>query len=109
MSKSIKIGIVLLAFVLVAQLFALAAPAAYADGPADAALIGWSVKATDGEGHELTLTTAEEVESALGKGFSVDFGKDASGAPAGALDASHRYSPVAVKSSRLSEEVKTLS
>ena len=81
MSKSSKIGIVLLAFVLVVQLFALAAPAAFAEGPADTASIGWSVKATDGEGHELTLTTAEEVESALGKGFSVDFGKDASGTP----------------------------
>ena len=81
MSKSSKIGIVLLALVLVVQLFALAAPAAFAEGPAETAAIGWSVKATGSEGHELTLTTSEEVESALGKGFSVDFGKDASGAP----------------------------
>ena len=71
MSKSSKIGIVLLAFVLVVQLFALAAPAAFAEGPADTASIGWSVKATDGEGHELTLTTAEEVVrlSAAPKGY----------------------------------------
>ena len=77
MSRSSKIGIVLLALVLVLQLFGMSAPAAFAEGPADTAAVGWAVSAKDAEGHELTLTTAEEVENALGKGFSVDFGTDA--------------------------------
>ena len=80
MSKIKKTISVLLVFVLVAQLFGLSAPEVFADDAADASAVAWSVSAKDDEGHELMFSSAEEVEAALGKGFSVDFGKDASGA-----------------------------
>lgn len=80
MSKAIKIWIALLALVLIGQL-ALGAAPVYADGAAaDSATVAWSVTTQDGEGHELTLSTAEAVESALGSGFALGWGKDGTGA-----------------------------
>lgn len=60
-------------------LFGGASGAVWADGPAsDAASVGWVVSATDGEGTDQTLSTAEDVAAALGGGFALDY----SGSPA---------------------------
>ena len=45
--------------------------AVFADGAEDTASVGWIVSAQDGEGNDLTLDSAEEVEAALGKGFAL--------------------------------------
>ena len=75
MKKTIRITGVLLMLVMLLQLFS-AAPAVFAANKADdGAAVSWAVIA-EGDGGELTLTSADEVKSRLGKGFSVYFGKN---------------------------------
>ena len=81
--KKIKTICILLGLMLALQLFAAAAPGAYAAGPVDdSASVAWSVAAKDPETDaDLTLTDADEVAAKLGPGFSVDFGKNSAGEP----------------------------
>ena len=58
-----------------------ASGAAFADSADDSAAVGWSVSAKDGEGKDVTLSSAEEVAEKLGEGFALDCGKDGQGAP----------------------------
>ena len=77
MSKTLKTCTILLALVLVMQLFS-AAPAVFADGADDAASVLWTLNARDAEGAERSCSSYEDV-AALGAGFALDFGKDAQG------------------------------
>jgi hypothetical protein len=82
MRKTIKFFSLLLALLLVLQLTGAAAGEVCADGAPDAdAAVGWAVSAKDAEGNELTLTSFEEVASALGDGFALDYGKTDEGTP----------------------------
>lgn len=80
MSRTRRSFSILLALMLVMQLFGLCAPAAYAEGEA---AVGWLVSCRSGD-QTLSLSTDAEVERALGSGFGVDFGKAENG---GALTA----------------------
>ena len=79
MSKTMKNLSLLLALCLLLQLFALAAPPAFAETDADAALT-WLVRAGSGD-ETLSLSDEAAVKASLGEGFALDFGKTDSGAP----------------------------
>ncbi len=79
MSKTLKFSAILLALLLVTQLFSMSAPAVFADGGAeDTAAVVWTLTARDAEGAEHSFRTAEDA-AVLGSGFAVDYGRDAQG------------------------------
>ena len=82
MRKVTKFFSLLLSLLLVLQLVGAAAGDAYADGaPSGTSSVAWSVSVKDAEGNEQTFTDAEQLASALGSGFALNWGKDAQNAP----------------------------
>ena len=82
MRKLTKTISLLLCLLLMLQLVGAAAGEAFADGaPSGDSSVVWSVSAKDADGNDQTFTTAEEVTSALGPGFHVNWGKGSDNAP----------------------------